>query len=148
LARTAGAWLFLLALLLPNAAARAAEPLGLLSGTSQPQPVQSLASARSDIVVADDGAVSGSVYVSGTVATAVRIREGEIGDGGPLVLDLVAAQLSTWSAPRGARLSAPQLLAFKAGRLYVTVLTRRRPTGELRVQLRPPSTLLTDSEVK
>jgi hypothetical protein len=146
--RWVGAALACLALVLPLAATRSAEPLSLLSGTTEPRPVESLASARSDIAVAEDGSVSGGVHVSGTVATAVRIREGDPGEGGPLVLELVAAQLSSWAVPERARLSAAQMLAFKAGRLYVTVLTQRRPAGELRVQLRPPTTLLTDAEVK
>jgi hypothetical protein len=146
--RSAGNYAVVLLLLLPFNGAGAAEPLGLLTGTAEPHPVESLASARSDIRIAEDGSVSGTVHLSGTTATAVRIREAGVGEAGPLVLNLVNAQVSTWVVPEGARLSVSQLAAFKAGSLYVTVISKRHPRGELRIQLRPPTDLLTDSDQK
>jgi len=79
--------------------------------------------------------------VTGTTPTAVLIQQGLPGVSGPRVVSLVRTLSSTWTVPTGSRLTADQFEAFKAGGLYVNVQSRAHLRGELRVQLKPPSTL-------
>ena len=44
---------------------------------------------------------------------------------------------TVWSVPQNAKLSAEQLAAYRAGRLYVNVHTEASKGGEIRAQLAP-----------
>jgi hypothetical protein len=106
-----------------------------LSGANEVPPVTTSASGSGTITVADDGAVSGSVTTKGVQGTAAHIHLGAAGKNGPVIVPL-AKDGDTYTAPSGAKLSADQMSAFKAGELYVNVHSEANKGGEIRGQLK------------
>ena len=107
-----------------------------LSGAEENPPVSTSASGRGSFTVADDGSVSGSVTTSGVQGTMAHIHRGAKGQNGPVVVPLTKNG-DTYTAPSGAKLSAADVQAFKAGNLYVNVHSNQNKGGEVRGQLQP-----------
>jgi hypothetical protein len=108
-----------------------------LSGDQEVPPVGTTASGKGAIKVADDGSVSGSVTTTGMDGTMAHIHLAAAGKNGPVIVPLVKTADGVWSVPPGAKLTADQLKAFKAGELYVNVHTAANKGGEVRAQLKP-----------
>jgi CHRD domain-containing protein len=106
-----------------------------LSGANEVPPVTTSASGDGTISIADDGAVSGSVTTKGVNGTAAHIHMGAAGKNGGVIVPL-AKEGDTYKVPAGAKLSADQMTAFKAGDLYVNVHSAANPNGEIRGQLK------------
>ncbi len=108
-----------------------------LSGAQEVPPVQTSASGTGQITVAADGSVSGSVKTTGIAATMAHIHIGAAGVAGPVIIPLTKTADDTWSVPAGAKLTAEQMAAYKAGGLYVNVHSNDHKPGEIRAQLKP-----------
>ena len=106
-----------------------------LSGANEVPPVTTSATGDGTISVADDGAVSGSVTTKGVQGTAAHIHMGAAGKNGPVIVPFTKDG-DTYKAPAGAKLTAEQMTAFKAGELYFNVHSAANPGGELRNQLK------------
>lgn len=106
-----------------------------LSGANEVPPVTTSASGEGTISIADDGTVSGSVMTKGVNGTAAHIHMGAPGKNGPVIVPLTK-EGDTYKAPAGAKLTAEQMSAFKAGDLYVNVHSAANPNGEIRGQLK------------
>jgi hypothetical protein len=116
-------------------AASATDVKVTLAGAQEVPPVDTKAGGSGTISVAADGAVSGSVSVSGLEAKAAHIHIGEAGKAGPVIIPLTKDG-DTFKVPAGAKLDADQLKAFAAGGLYVNVHSPAHPGGEIRAQLK------------
>lgn len=110
-----------------------------LSGTQEVPPNTSSAKGSGEISVAPDGAVSGSITVTGMTPTAAHIHDGAPGKNGPVIVKLDKTDTG-FAVPGGAKLSADQLTNFKAGNTYINVHSEAFPPGEIRGQLTPPTT--------
>jgi hypothetical protein len=130
------AWSFAVALGLAAAAASAGKMDVKLSGDQEVPPVKSSGSASGTITIGDDGAVSGSVTATGFAPTAAHIHQGAAGTNGKVIVPFTK-EGDKFSAPAGAKLTADQLKAYKAGELYVNVHSAANPGGEVRAQLKP-----------
>jgi hypothetical protein len=130
------AWSFAVALGAAAAAASAGKMDVKLSGNEEVPPVKSSGSASGTITIGDDGAVSGSVTATGFTPTAAHIHQGAAGTNGKVIVPFTK-EGDKFSAPAGAKLSADQLKAYKAGELYVNVHSAANPGGEVRAQLKP-----------
>jgi hypothetical protein len=130
------AWSFAIALGFAAAAARAATMDVKLSGDQEVPPVKSSGSASGAITINDDGAVSGSVTATGFTPTAAHIHQAAAGKNGPVIVPFTK-EGDKFSAPAGAKLTADQMKAYKAGDLYVNVHSAANPGGEVRAQLKP-----------
>lgn len=108
-----------------------------LTGAQEVPPVVTSGSGSGSFTVADDGAVSGSVKTTDVAGTVAHIHTGVAGVNGPPIITLVKTADGVWSAPPGAKLTADQVKAFKAGGLYVNVHTEANKDGEVRTQLAP-----------
>lgn len=109
-----------------------------LGGDQEVPAVKTSASGSGNIMVAADGAVSGSVTTTGLMGTAAHIHQGAAGKNGPVIVPLTkSADGNTWSVPAGSKLNADQLKAYQAGELYVNVHTEANKGGEIRAQLKP-----------
>jgi hypothetical protein len=120
---------------LASAIAMATEVPVMLSGASEVPPVQSAATGRGKIMIGDDGAVSGSITTTGIAGTIAHIHMGAVGKNGPPIVSLTK-QGDTFEVPPGAKLTAEQMKAFKAGELYVNVHSVAHGGGEIRGQLK------------
>jgi hypothetical protein len=120
---------------LAGAVASGAEVNVTLSGANEVPPVTTSASGKGTITIANDGAVSGSVTASGVAATMAHIHMGAEGKNGRPIITL-QKKGDTYEVPAGAKLSAEQMQAFKAGDLYINVHSDAHPSGEIRGQLK------------
>jgi hypothetical protein len=130
------AWSFAIALGFAAAAASAGTMDVKLSGDQEVPPVKSSGSASGAITIGDDGAVSGSVTATGFTPTAAHIHQAAAGKNGPVIVPFTK-EGDKFSAPAGAKLTADQMKAYKAGDLYVNVHSAANPGGEVRAQLKP-----------
>lgn len=124
----------LLAGLLASVGAHAAQTL---SGDQEVPPVSTSASGSSDIAVAADGSVTGSVTTTGVQGTMAHIHSAAAGANGPVIVPLAKTGDGVWSVPAGAKLTAEQMKAFREGGLYVNVHSEAHKGGEIRAQLKP-----------
>ncbi len=108
-----------------------------LSGAEEVPPNPSSASGSGSIMVAPDGAVSGSLETSGFTPTMGHIHMAPKGSNGPVIVPLTHSGDGKWTVPAGAKLTPEQLRAYKEGNLYVNVHSAKYPGGEIRAQLRP-----------
>jgi hypothetical protein len=129
-----------------NAAAAAA-----VMGPEQLFPVPaSQASGMARLTVkADSGALSGTVSLHGMSATTVTLNQGFAGSSGEALLALAprSAHAGEWQVPANTTLSAAQVTALDAGRLYVLATSAAHPAGEIRGQLAPGGVHVTFSEL-
>ena len=108
-----------------------------LSGAQEVPPVKTEASGTAEIKVASDRAVSGTVTTKGMNGVAAHIHQGAAGRNGPVIIPLAKGANGAWSVPAGAKLTAAQYDAYKAGDLYVNVHSPSHKGGEIRAQLKP-----------
>jgi len=120
---------------LASAIAMGAEVPVTLSGASEVPPVQSAAAGRGKIMIGDDGAVSGGITTTGIAGTIAHIHMGAAGKNGPAIVSLTK-QGDAFEVPAGAKLTAEQMKAYKAGELYVNVHSAAHAGGEIRGQLK------------
>jgi hypothetical protein len=106
-----------------------------LSGANEVPPVKTAGSGKGKFMVADDGAISGSITTTGIAGMAAHIHIGAAGTNGPVIVPL-KKDGDTYSVEAGKKLNADQMKAFKAGDLYVNVHTPENKGGELRGQLK------------
>jgi hypothetical protein len=108
-----------------------------LSGTQEAPPVNTPAAGTTNIKVASDRSVSGTVTTTGVKGIAAHIHLGAAGRNGPVIIPLTRTSDNTWSVPAGAKLTEQQYAAYKAGQLYVNVHSAVNKGGEVRGQLKP-----------
>ncbi len=108
-----------------------------LTGDQEVPANTSTAVGTGTITVAADGAVSGSVSAPGLAGTAAHIHVAAAGANGPVIIPLTGGPGNTWTVPAGAKLTAEQLDAYKAGNLYVNIHSAEHKGGEIRAQLKP-----------
>ena len=106
-----------------------------LTGANEDPAVTTSASGTGTITIAADGAVSGSMTVTGMAPTAGHIHQGAPGVNGPVIVPFTQSG-NTFTAPPGAKLTEAQLAAYRAGNLYVNVHSAAHPAGEIRAQLK------------
>jgi hypothetical protein len=114
---------------------------GRLEGSQVVTPVSTTADGTFAVTV-DPAAMTLVAHANTTGAddaTAAHLHDAYAGVSGGIAIPLVqdAGNVSHWSAD-GVALTADQLTAFEAGRLYVNVHTPANPGGEIRGQLAPP----------
>jgi len=124
------------------AALAAAVPLAFaadlkLTGDQEVPPVNASGSGSGSIMVASDGAVSGSVTTTGVAGTMAHIHMAPAGKNGPVIVPLTKSGDNMWSVPAGSKLTPEQLKSYEAGDLYVNVHTETNKGGEVRAQLKP-----------
>lgn len=123
-------------LLIAWASAHAEQPLSVsLMGSAEVPPVTTSAIGSAQISVRPDHTVSGSIKISGFVATMAHIHEAAAGKNGPPIITLSKTESGSFSVPVGARLTDAQYASYLAGNLYVNVHSARSPNGEIRAQL-------------
>jgi len=130
------AGLFLAAWMASFPASAAEIDVELSSGSKEVPPVQTMASGTARFVVKDDMTVSGDVKTTGIDGIAAHIHEGAAGQNGAVVIPLTKKGGDEWIVPAGAKLSAAQMTALKAGNLYVNVHSDAYKSGEIRGQLK------------
>ena len=107
-----------------------------LSGAEEVPAVQTSASGSGTISVGADNSVSGSITTKGIAGTMAHIHMAPAGKNGPVIIPLTKQGDDTWMVPTGAKLTAEQAEALKAGNLYVNVHSAANPGGEIRAQLK------------
>jgi hypothetical protein len=117
-------------------AAAAAEIKAKLTGDQEVPPVNTMASGIAQFVVKDDMSISGSVKTEGVQGIAAHIHEGATGTNGGVAVPLTQKGDNEWTVPMGAKLTAAQMDALKAGNLYVNVHSDAHKGGEIRAQLK------------
>lgn len=108
-----------------------------LTGAEEVPAVTTSAKGSSTIVVKDDMSVTGGVKTEGLMGVAAHIHAAPAGKNGPPIITLTKKGDNEWVVPDGAKLTAEQHTAFKAGGLYVNVHTAANKGGEIRAQLKP-----------
>ena len=108
-----------------------------LTGAQEVPPNTSAAVGTGSIVIDADGNVTGSVSTPTIQGRAAHIHQGAPGTAGPPIITLNGGDPGTWTVPQGAKLTPDQVIAWKAGNLYVNVHTAEHPGGEVRAQLKP-----------
>ena len=120
-------------------AGEAAQQTLQLTGAVETPHVDTKASGEATLNIDETGAVSGGVKTKDIKGTAAHIHTGAPGESGPPIVTLEKAGKDQWIVPQGAKLSAEQLAAFKAGKLYINVHSASHPGGEIRAQLSAPT---------
>jgi len=105
-----------------------------LSGDSEVPPVSTMATANGRFVTLADGSFSGGFVTNNIEATAAHIHMGARDENGPVILPLVKTA-NGFDVPAGAKLTPEQMVAFKAGKLYVNVHSAEHKGGEIRTQI-------------
>jgi hypothetical protein len=108
-----------------------------LTGAQEVPPVMTSASGVGSIMVAPDGAVSGTITTTGVEGTMAHIHEAPMGQNGPVIVPFTKTADNVWSAPAGAKLTDAQLQSLKNGNLYLNVHSATNKPGEIRAQLKP-----------
>jgi hypothetical protein len=108
----------------------------MLSGDQEVPAVKTSASGSGTLTVNSDMTVSGSVTTTGVAGTAAHIHMGAMGKNGGVAVALTKSG-DTYSVPAGAKLTAEQYTACKAGELYVNVHSADNKGGEIRGQIKP-----------
>jgi hypothetical protein len=109
-----------------------------LSGANEVPSNASTATGVGTLQITADGAVSGTVTVSGMTATAAHIHLAPAGQNGPVIVPLVKTGDNAFAAAEGAKLTDTQYASYLAGNLYVNVHSAAVPGGEVRAQLAAP----------
>jgi len=107
-----------------------------LGGTEEVPPISVSGSGTGSFTIGSDSSVAGSVTTTAVQGTMAHIHQGSRGQNGPVIVPLTKNG-NTYTAPPGAKLTEAQMLAFKAGNLYVNVHTAQNKGGEVRAQLQP-----------
>ena len=104
---------------------------------AQENPAVTTAATGSGVLVidADSGDVSGSINTFGISASAAHIHTGAVGTNGAILIPLEQSSTGVWTVASGAKLTAEQMDALRAGTLYVNLHTAANPGGEIRGQI-------------
>ena len=104
-----------------------------------PQPLTTATGSGNFTVDPSNGALSGSITVSGITPLSVEIGDAYAGAQSTAVIMLTmnASNVDEWDVPAGATLNTQQLADLGAGKIYVLVRSATSPNGELRAQLLP-----------
>ena len=108
-----------------------------LTGAQEVPPNTSTAVGTGSIMIDADGNVTGTISTPTIQGRAAHIHQGAPGTAGPPIITLNGGDPGTWTVPQGAKLTPEQVIAWKAGNLYVNVHTAEHPGGEVRAQLKP-----------
>ena len=119
-----------------SGAASASELSVKLSGAQEVPAVTTTASGTGQFTVNDDMSISGTVKTTGVKGTAAHIHDGAPGVNGGVAVPLTAKGENEWVVPAGTKLTAAQMQALKAGKLYVNVHSDAHKDGEIRGQLK------------
>lgn len=107
----------------------------VLSGEEEVPPVTTTAIGESNIKVASDTSISGTVTTKGIHGIAAHIHEGPPGKNGPVIITLKKVTGEIWEVPPGTRLTEGQFANFKAGNLYLNIQSAAHKNGEIRGQI-------------
>jgi hypothetical protein len=107
-----------------------------LSGANEVPAVTTSASGSGTVNVGSDCSVKANITVSGMTATAAHIHQGASGANGPVIVPFTKSGDNAFVAPDGAKMTAEQCAAYKAGNTYVNVHSAKHPGGEIRAQLK------------
>ena len=107
----------------------------VLSGEEEVPPVITTGIGESNIKVASDTSISGTVTTTGIDGAAAHIHEGPPGKNGPVIITLKKVSDKIWEVPPGTRLTKDQFANFKAGNLYLNVHSATHKSGEIRGQI-------------
>jgi hypothetical protein len=108
----------------------------VLTGGDEVPPVRTSASGNGRFMIETDGAISGHIVVNGMDTTAAHIHMGGPIENGPVIITLNKGMGGEFTVPMGAKLTADQMVAFKAGRLYVNAHSAANKGGEVRGEMR------------
>ncbi len=108
-----------------------------LSGRQEVPAVKSAARGEGIVTVLADRGLRAEVIVHGVKPTMVHIHEGAAGANGPPIIGLKPAGGDVWRVAPGTKLTPAEYKAFRAGKLYFNVHSKRDPAGELRGQIKP-----------
>ncbi|HEV2285616.1 MAG TPA: CHRD domain-containing protein, partial [Steroidobacteraceae bacterium] len=110
-----------------------------------PSPASKASGMARLTVQGDSGSLSGTVTLSGMSATAVTLHEGFAGSSGETLLALAprAGHTGEWQVPANTTLSAAQVAALAAGKLYLLASSAAHPAGEVRGQIAPEGVRVT-----
>ncbi|MEO8487237.1 MAG: CHRD domain-containing protein [Betaproteobacteria bacterium] len=109
----------------------------VLIGANEVPPVITAATGEGSVTIRPDMTVSAKIRVIAMDATAAHIHNAAAGTNGPVIVPFTKTADNTFEAPAGARLSAEQYAAFRAGHLYVNVHSAKHAGGEVRAQIIP-----------
>lgn len=107
----------------------------ILSGEKEVPPVTTPAIGESNIKVASDTSISGTVTTTGIDGTAAHIHEGPPGKNGPVIITLKKVSEKIWEVPPGTRLTEGQYASYKSGNLYLNIHSATYKSGEIRGQI-------------
>ena len=107
-----------------------------LSGSQEVPPSGSSASGSGTVTVGADCSVTASITVTGMNATAAHIHQAAAGANGGVIVPFTKTGDNAFAAPAGAKMTAEQCAAYKAGNTYVNVHSGAKPGGEVRGQLK------------
>lgn len=104
-----------------------------------PRPTSTASGAGQLAVNLVSGAMSGQFTAADVTLTMAHVHDAYAGDAGPVLIPFVedSANPGTWALPGDAMLTAPQVDALLAGRLYVNGHSAAYPAGEIRAQIVP-----------
>jgi len=108
-----------------------------LSGKNEVPAVTSAAAGTGTVTVNPDMTVAAKITVTGMTPTAAHIHMAAAGANGPVIVPFTKTGDNTFEAPAGAKMTAEQFAAYKAGNTYVNVHSAANPGGEVRAQLKP-----------
>ena len=117
-------------------AAYAADMKVSLAGDQEVPPVTTQAKGSGNVMIGDDGAVSGTITTTGIQGTAAHIHQAAAGKNGPVIVPMAKSGDNAWTFAPGAKLNPDQMNALKAGDLYINVHSAANPGGEIRGQLK------------
>lgn len=109
---------------------------GVMRGSEVVPPTTSAATAPLAVQLLLDARLSYSIVATGLSSTALsaHLRQASTGANGPLVATLALIGSGTWIGTT-VPLTAPQLVAVRAGDMYCDVRTTNFPGGEIRRQV-------------
>ena len=107
----------------------------ILSGEEEVPPVKTSAFGKSNIIVANNKSIIGTVSTKGMVGVAAHIHEGAHGKNGPIIITLKKVSANEWEIPPETRLTEGQFANYKAGNLYLNVHSATYKIGEIRGQI-------------
>ena len=107
-----------------------------LSGSEEVPASGSSATGSGTVTVAADCSVTANISVTGMTAAAAHIHQGAAGANGGVIVPFTKTGDNIFIAPAGAKMTAEQCAAYKAGNTYVNVHSAAKPGGEVRAQLK------------